>query len=69
MHRYLLSAAIMMAALVLYGFGMTGGGIALFVAGVVCELWFWIRARQHVKSIWMGIGTPKERHSTGQTGD
>jgi hypothetical protein len=55
MRRYLLSATILMAALVMYGFGMNDGGTALFVVGVVCELWFWSRARRHVKLALTGI--------------
>lgn len=43
MKRHLFTAAILLAALVLYGLGMTGLGIAAFVAGGAFELWFWIR--------------------------
>lgn len=43
MKRPLLTIAFLIAALALYSVGMTTGGSALFVAGAVCELWFWSR--------------------------
>jgi hypothetical protein len=46
MKRHLLTAAILIAALSLYGVGMTGGGAVLFVLGAACELWFWVRVRR-----------------------
>ena len=43
MKRHSITAAILLAALVLYGLGMTSLGIAAFIAGGIFELWFWIR--------------------------
>lgn len=43
MKRHSITAAILLAALALYGLGMTSLGIAAFVAGGAFELWFWIR--------------------------
>jgi hypothetical protein len=45
MQRHLLSAAILIGALVLYGAGMVGGASVLFAAGFACEFWFWARMR------------------------
>ena len=45
MKHHLFTAAILIAALVLYGGGMTSGASVLFVAGAACELWFWVRIR------------------------
>ena len=42
MKYHLLSAALLGAALVLETAGF-GGGVALLGAGVVCEVWFWMR--------------------------
>jgi hypothetical protein len=47
MKYHLLSAALIVAAIVLEmaGYGRAGSdlGATLFVAGVACEFWFWIR--------------------------
>jgi hypothetical protein len=43
MKHHLFTAAILIAALVLYGSGVTSGASALFAAGAACELWFWVR--------------------------
>jgi hypothetical protein len=45
MKHHLFTAAILIAALVLYGAGMTSGASVLFAAGAACELWFWVRIR------------------------
>ena len=44
-HR-LFTAAIVIAALVLYGIGMLSGAFLLFAAGAACELCFWARIRR-----------------------
>jgi hypothetical protein len=41
-----LTVAILLAALACYGASFDGAGLALFFAGAVLELWFWIRAVQ-----------------------
>lgn len=41
--KHLITVTILLAALALYGLGMTGLGIAAFIAGGAFELWFWIR--------------------------
>jgi hypothetical protein len=38
-----LTAAILIAALALYGAGMMAGGSVLVVMGAACKLWFWFR--------------------------
>ncbi|MFK2899632.1 hypothetical protein ISP15_04725 [Dyella jejuensis] len=43
MKHHLFTAAIPVAAMVLYGFGLTGDASMLFIAGAACELWFWVR--------------------------
>jgi hypothetical protein len=43
MNRHFVTAAILLVALALYGFGFAGLGLAAFVAGAVFELWFWFR--------------------------
>lgn len=53
MKHQLFTIAVLIAALVFYSVGMTGGGRALFVAGAACELWFWahiLRRRSFSKS-------------------
>ncbi|GGA04047.1 hypothetical protein [Dyella caseinilytica] len=51
MKHYLLTATILIAALVFYAAGMTGYGAALFMAGIACECWFWMRIlRRHGKT-------------------
>jgi hypothetical protein len=43
MKHYLLTVAILVAALALYGIGMASGALLLFAVGAGCELWFWVR--------------------------
>jgi hypothetical protein len=43
MKYHLLSAALILAAVVLEIAGFTGGGAALLGTGVACEIWFWMR--------------------------
>jgi hypothetical protein len=45
MQHHLLTVAILIAAIVLYGGGMIGGASMLFCAGFAGELWFWARLR------------------------
>jgi hypothetical protein len=40
---HLITAAILLAAGTLYGFGFSGLGVTTFVAGAAFELWFWFR--------------------------
>jgi hypothetical protein len=47
MKHHLFTAAIVIAALVLYGSAMTSGASMLFAASAACELWFWVRIRGH----------------------
>lgn len=39
MKQHLLTAAILIAALVLYSIGMIRGGALLFAIGAACEIW------------------------------
>ena len=41
-----LTVLIVLGALACYGASLDGAGLALFLAGAVLELWFWIRAVQ-----------------------
>ena len=43
MKRHLITVAILLIALTLYGLGFSGWGIVAFVAGAAFELWFWVR--------------------------
>jgi hypothetical protein len=43
MNRHIGTAAILVAAIALYGAGSTAGGSILLFAGVAVELWFWAR--------------------------
>ncbi len=43
MKHHLLTAALLLAALALYSFGISSGGSLLLAAGAACELWFWFR--------------------------
>ena len=43
MKHYLFTAAILVAALALYSFGLVSGALVLFAVGGACELWFWVR--------------------------
>ena len=43
MRRHLVTAAILLAALVLYGLGFSGAGALALGAGAALELWFWVR--------------------------
>lgn len=47
MKHQLFTATLLIAALGLYCAGMTSGGSALFLAGAMCELWFWARMLRH----------------------
>jgi len=40
---HLFTAALLLAALVLYSVGLRSGGMVVFVVGAACELWFWLR--------------------------
>lgn len=51
MKHHLLTIGILVAAIVLYGAGMTIGSLAFFVAGIACELWFWGRIFRRRRSI------------------
>jgi len=46
MKFHALTVLILLAALACYGASLDGAGLALFFAGAVLELWFWIRAIQ-----------------------
>jgi hypothetical protein len=52
-----LTVAVLLAALACYGASLDGAGLALFFAGAVLELWFWIRAVQ---------GPPRATHRASQ---
>jgi hypothetical protein len=43
MKRHLITVAILLVALALYGLGFSGLGGAAFIAGAAFELWFWVR--------------------------
>lgn len=43
MKHHLFTAAILIAALVLYSIGLVSGALLLFAGGAVFELWFWAR--------------------------
>ncbi|RZL33103.1 MAG: hypothetical protein EOP35_18695 [Rubrivivax sp.] len=44
MKHHLATAAILIAALLFYGFGLQRGANALLIVGAAMELWFWKRA-------------------------
>ena len=46
MKQHFVTVTVLIAALVLYGAGLTSGAAVLFAAGVACELWFWVRVRR-----------------------
>jgi hypothetical protein len=46
MTHHVLTAAILLLALTLYAFGMSGGGSLLLALGAAMELWFWVRVLQ-----------------------
>jgi hypothetical protein len=62
MKYHLLSAVLIVAAIVLEmaGYGKTGSnwGATLFVAGLACEFWFWIR---------IGVAKKARRHENSST--
>ena len=62
MKHHLSSAALMVAAIVLEmaGYGKAGSnwGATLFVAGLACEFWFWIR---------IGVAKKARRHEVSST--
>ena len=43
MKRHLFTAAILIAAAVVYSIGLTSGALLLFAGGAVFEFWFWLR--------------------------
>lgn len=43
MKHHLITVATVLAALVLYGLGMTSLGVAGIVIGGAFEFWFWVR--------------------------
>lgn len=47
----LLTVAILLAALALYGVGMSGGGAVMLLVGAGLELWFWVRALSGSKRV------------------
>lgn len=57
MKHHLVTAAILSLALMLYGIGMRGGGLALLAAGVACEWWFWVHALRAHRPQHTGVGT------------
>ncbi|WP_427914855.1 hypothetical protein ACPWT1_08070 [Ramlibacter sp. MMS24-I3-19] len=44
MKRHLVTAVILLIAILLYAVGISGGGAALVGVGGAVELWFWVRA-------------------------
>ena len=44
MRYHLITGAILLAALVLYGIGFSLGAAVLIGGGAALELWFWVRA-------------------------
>jgi hypothetical protein len=62
MKYHLLSAVLIVAAIVLEmaGYGKPGSnwGATLFVAGLACEFWFWIR---------IGVAKRARRHEVSST--
>lgn len=44
MKYHLLTVAILLASVALYGIGMSAGGSLLLVVGAALESWFWVRA-------------------------
>jgi len=43
MLNHAITTAIFLIALTLYGLGFSGLGTVGFIAGGICELWFWLR--------------------------
>lgn len=43
MKHHLFTAAILIAAIVLYSIGLVSGALLLFAGGAVLEFWFWAR--------------------------
>jgi len=43
MKYHLISALLLVAAVVLETLGFGSGGVVLLAAGVGCEIWFWMR--------------------------
>lgn len=43
MKHHLFTAAILIAAVVVYSIGLVSGALLLFTGGAVFELWFWVR--------------------------
>jgi hypothetical protein len=43
MKHHLLTGAILSVALTFYCLGLSGLGFIGFLAGGLCELWFWVR--------------------------
>lgn len=41
--HHLVSVWLLVAAVLLYMVGWSGGGILCLAAGVTCEVWFWVR--------------------------
>ena len=50
MKQHLLTAALLLAALVFYSVGVSSGGSLLLAAGAACELWFWVRVLRRGRS-------------------
>ncbi len=43
MKHYLVTALILVVAIVLYSIGLVSGALLLFAGGAALELWFWAR--------------------------
>ena len=43
MNHHVVTAALLVTALVLYVLGMRSGSAVVFLVGAACELWFWVR--------------------------
>jgi hypothetical protein len=49
MNHHVITALLLVAALVAYGIGFHKGGTAIFILGLGLECWFWVRLSRSVR--------------------
>lgn len=50
MKHHIVTALLMLTAIALYYFGLSGFSLLVFALGAAFELWFWIRIAQHFRA-------------------
>ena len=65
MNHHVVTALLLVAALVAYGIGFHKGGTAIIILGLSLECWFWVRLSRSVRSKDKSPQPPAQSSATG----